>query len=405
MTDQHAGFLSHLLVIELASELTEWCGRCFVDAGARVILIEPRGGAPSRGLAPRVVSADNQHSLHFWFYNPGKESIELDLSSERDRRQLLDVVSRAHILIEGYGRDRLLGDFAISDSILSEANPDLIHVSITDFGQDGPWQHYRASDITHLALGGQVMMCGYDDAPESPPIAPAGGQAYHMAGSVAFLGALAALQAPAPEGGHFVDIAVHDVCASMTERALPHYDYEGKIVSRRTGRHADTRPTPRWQYPAADGRYVNALLYHVNADTWTSLVEWLDSKGMAEDLTDPMYYLTDYWQERQFHIYEVLARFIATMPAKELFHEGQKRGLILSDINEPMDLVWDPHLCARGFFRDIQHDELGMVRFPGSSIVASCGFVGPRRRAPRLNEHRDVLRRESQQMEGAWSDR
>jgi crotonobetainyl-CoA:carnitine CoA-transferase CaiB-like acyl-CoA transferase len=120
----------------------------------------------------------------------------------------------------------------------------------------------------------------------------------------------------------------------------------------------------------------------------------MDEQGMAEDLTDPMYFVPELFREHAGHISEVLGRFIATMSADEFFHGGQRRGLIVCDINYPEDLVPDEHLAARGFWRDIELADGSHGLFAASTFLCSESETGPWRRAPLLDEHGESLARE-----------
>lgn len=380
-----SGTLEHLVVVEVASPLTEWCGRLFSQAGARVVLVEPPGGAATRAMAPFYAGAtDPERSLHFWHYNTDKESVVLDLGAAADRETFLGLVAKADILIDAPG------PVAAAKQEVSGVNPRLVHVRVTPFGEGGPWEGLQATDLIHLALGGQMMMNGYDDMPASPPLAPMGNQSYHMAGSWAFVTALAMCQAA--ERGGFADVSVHAACAGMTEGALPNFDYTGQVVSRRTGRHASIAPTPPWQHRAADGRYMNAQMVNVPPQAWERFVQWMDSEGKAQDLTDPMYFVPEIFQERAAHISAVMGDFIASKTADEVFYRGQEIGLILSDINYPEDLVTDEHLAARQFWVDLEHEELGPLTFASSAFLAERTEIRPHRRAPHLNEHGAPIR-------------
>jgi crotonobetainyl-CoA:carnitine CoA-transferase CaiB-like acyl-CoA transferase len=382
--------LDGLVVVELAGERTEWCGKLFSQAGARVILVETPGGAAGRTQAPFYQQREDiEHSLHFWHYNTDKESVVLDLaSSVTDRETFLRLLGKADILVDGSEPGELAA-IGLPREAIERSNPKLVHVAVTAFGQDGPWASLQATDLVHLALGGQMMMNGYDDMPESPPIAGAGNQALHIAGTWAFIAALSSLYGG---GGCFVDLSVHEACAGMTELALPNYDYNGRIVSRQTGRHASIERTTQMQFPTSDGRHVRIELLNQLIGNWDSLVEWLESEGMAEDFADPMYYVPEFFVEHAQHIFEVIGRFCATKSGEELFHGMQQRGQLLADVNYPEDHLADPHLEARGFWNLVEHDLYGTMRFPGSPYVARESEISVRRRAPRLNEHDAEIR-------------
>ncbi|MFN0093767.1 MAG: CoA transferase [Dehalococcoidia bacterium] len=372
--------LEHLTVVELADVHTEWCGRLFAQAGARVILIEPTTGAATRAMAPYLAGhqGDPEFSLHFWHYNTDKESVTVDLTTTAGRMQLDALLSGADVLLDA-------GDEAAEG--LAAKHPQLVRVSVTPFGPDGPWAGYAGSDLVHLALGGQMMICGYDDIANTPPLAPTGEQAYHMAGTWAFIAALARLHARDAWGGGELGISVHEACAAMTENAFPTWDYTGKLSTRRTGRHASPGPTPPWQHRAKDGRYINAQLVNVPPPAWMNLVAWMEESGMAEDLTDPKYFVPETFRDEAGHISEVLSRFIGTKTASEFFHGAQARGLIISEVNYPQDLVDNDHLAARMFWREVDMGDGTTLPFAASTFLCAEAETGPWRRAPLLGEH------------------
>ena len=110
-------------------------------------------------------------------------------------------MATADIVIEDRRRLELHSDRALGLGLRGQTPPDasalrsLIWCSITPFGQDGPWANYQATDLVGLALGGPMMMNGYDpeDAPGAPPIRGHGDQGYNTACHYAVQGILAAL--------------------------------------------------------------------------------------------------------------------------------------------------------------------------------------------------------------------
>ena len=176
---------------------------------------------------------------------------------------------------------------------LASTNPGLIVCSLTPFGQTGPWRDYMTSDLLHMAAGGEMASCGYDEAdvPGAPPIAPGGGNAWHMGGHFAYMAIMAALVYRTVSGAG----TVH---RCLDPRGLrPHHRIRDRQLHlpRRSGatphrpspRH---RPTPRTQFRAKDGRYVNALVSgRLNPRYVKDLAALLDGYGMAGDLKDAKY--------------------------------------------------------------------------------------------------------------------
>ena len=163
--------------------------------------------------------------------------------------------------------------------------------SLTPFGQTGPWRDYLSSDLLHMAAGGEMASCGYDEAdvPNAPPIAPGGGNAWHMGCHFAYMAIMAALVHRTVSGlGQYIDASIHEACALTTEAAIANYVYRGEVLRRQTGRHHAAGPTPRTQFRAKDGTYVCALVGgRLNPRFVKELADLLDSYGMAGDLKDP----------------------------------------------------------------------------------------------------------------------
>ncbi|HEX2278239.1 MAG TPA: CoA transferase [Candidatus Tectomicrobia bacterium] len=176
------GPLTGLRVLELADEKGQFCGKLMADLGADVIKIEPPGGEHTRIVGPFLDDIPHrERSLSFWHYNTSKRGITLNLETPEGRGLFRRLVPTADVLLEtsppGY-----LPSLGLGYDELSRLNPRLIVCSLTPFGQTGPWRGYQSSDLLQLAAGGQMGCCGYDpeDVPAAPPIAPGGGNAWHI---------------------------------------------------------------------------------------------------------------------------------------------------------------------------------------------------------------------------------
>ena len=130
--------------------------------------------------------------------------------------------------------------------------------SLTPFGQTGPWRDYQTSDLLQLAAGGQMGCCGYDpeDVPDAPPIAPGGGNAWHIGSHFAYIAIMAAVCYRDVTGeGQYIDASVHEACALTTEAAIPTYIYTGMWCS--VGRAAAVEKSEPTQYITRDGAWLN----------------------------------------------------------------------------------------------------------------------------------------------------
>jgi crotonobetainyl-CoA:carnitine CoA-transferase CaiB-like acyl-CoA transferase len=384
--------LSGLKVIELAEDPGgELSGRLLVEMGAEVIKVEPPEGSPTRAIGPWVKGEPGpDSSLNFWYYNTGKKSAVLDIRAPGGIAALEKLLDGADIFISTL-QPRALAEIGLDLDALVGKIPGLIVLSVTAFGLTGPWKDYKSSDLVALALGGPLNSCGYDDH-SIPPIRPGGNQGYHTATSFALIGAMMALIERQKTGrGQLVDVSMHEGLAVNVELANPYWFYPKVNVQRQTCRHAQPSPTQPALFRCVDGRYVYYTLILSDQRAWQTLVQWMDSKGMAAQLTEPEFSDVKYRQENFYQIQELVECFFLVHEADQMYKEGQAAGLPIGVLNAPEDLFADEHLKARGFFVPVEHEGLGPVLFPGPSYRFSAFGEVPRTRAPKLGEHTEEV--------------
>jgi crotonobetainyl-CoA:carnitine CoA-transferase CaiB-like acyl-CoA transferase len=190
--------------------------------------------------------------------------------------------------------------------------------------------------------------------------------------------------------GQFIDASIHEACALTTEAAIANYIYRGETLRRQTGRHHAAGPTPRTQFRAKDGTYVTALISGgLNPRNVRNLADLMDSYGMAGDLKDPAYQDPAFIAANASHIIdELLAAFIASLPAEEVYHAAQERGFTWGAVRTTEALLDDAHLHDRGFWKQVEHAELGRsVVYPGEPAIYNGSPWRISRRAPLIGEH------------------
>lgn len=377
-----------LTVIELATDPGgEVVGKVMAQMGADVVKVEPPGGSPTRAMGPYAHGQiDADHSLSFWYYNTNKRSAVVDYATAEGRDQLLGLLADADVCITTLrsSEARALG---LEADQLRAGAPRLIVVSVTPFGLDGPWADWVSSDLVGLALGSPLNSCGYDDH-TIPPIRPGGDQGYQSAASAAQMGLMLALIERERTGqGQVVDVAMHDALAVGAELANPYWFYPGVVVHRQTCRHAQPTPTSPAIFQCADGHWLYFVIFVADRKSWQALLDWLDTLGVAVDLTGPEYDDAAYRQKHFGHIQEIVEVFFQLQTADEAYHEGQARGLAIGPINSPDDLVHDEHLQAREFFVPVTHDDGSSALYPGVPFRMAGIDTVALARAPKLGEH------------------
>ncbi len=319
------GALSGYRVLDLTDEKALLCGRLLTDMGAEVIRIE-KAESPFR------------------WENLGKQFVTLDIEPEAGRALFQELIKKADVLVEGQPPG-YLETLGLGYSQLAKINPRLIMTSITPFGQEGPYRDYKADDLVASALGGQLYVNG---EPEKPPLKSFGNQGYYLASLFAAIGVLLALLSRHSSGkGQHIDISLQECAAAALDHVLVRYFYEEEVAQRRGSWHWNNAFRV---FPAKDGYVLLSLFYQ-----WETLVEWLASEDMAEDLTDKKWQERDYRLEHSDHIAEVLERWTKSHAKAELVEKGQLMRFPWAEVASISELLASPQLKARNFWVEVEH--------------------------------------------------
>jgi len=387
--------LAGTTVLECGDARAEFGGLLLASMGADVIRLEGPRGSHSRHVGPFTTpEPDPEHSLCFSRYNLGKRSVCLDRESPEGRAAFERLARRAGLILDSGEASEVESRLGLYRE-LRTANPSLIVCTLTPFGLDGPWRDLKMTDLTHLALGGVMMSCGYDPRPDgvydTPPIAPAMWQAYHIACEHAVIAILAALNFRELTGaGDLIDVSIHEAVSICTEVAIPTYIYNQALVRRQTGRHAAEGVSRPWLRATKDGRYVKAFMFW-SARERRVIAEMMTEAGLEHDLNSDAYreLAERAPAEAATHFSTAIDRLCAALTAEEIFHRAQAKGLLWASVRYPEENLDDPHFQARGTFQPITHPELGRdLQYPVS--VGTDGHdrvTGFTRGAPRLGEH------------------
>ncbi len=386
-------------VLDLSTERGLLCGQILGDLGADVIKVEPPGGSPARQLAPFFEDqADPNRSIYWWAYNRNKRSITLDLEIEEGRELLRRLAARAHFLIEsfnpGYLRDRKLG---YED--LAAVNRELIYVSITPFGQDGPKATYADSDLVILAAGGPLLLCGDEDR---PPVRVCVPQAYLHACGDAAAGALVAHHERARSGlGQRVDVSAQQSVTLATQANNLAHRLGADDARRMAGgaRVGSQRVPLVWR--AQDGYVTSIFLFGPQLGVFTQrLMTYLHEVGACDAATrdkDWIAYgaLLASGQEPMAEyerVVRLIAGFFASRTKADLFKTALERGLLIAPITTVDEVLSSPQLDSRNYWQTLNHPELGRsFRYPGPFAKFSESPIVYRRRPPLVGEHNEEI--------------
>ena len=244
MNDQPE-MLAPYRVLDLTDERGQFAGKLLADLGADVIKVEPPQGDPARNRGPFVDDIPGpDRSLRWLAWNANKRSVTLDLSDAAGRDRFLYLAQSADFVLESFAPGRMDG-LGLGYEALSEANQRLILVSISPFGQSGPYRDYQATDIVFWAMSGNMSISGESSGP--PAHISDDCQSFLHAGGDAAIGALIALTQRARTGrGQHVDLSIQEATSRGLYQITGSWDMTGRNLAR------GERPTVGWSRAAVD---------------------------------------------------------------------------------------------------------------------------------------------------------
>src|SRR5678815_1664443 len=268
--------LEGLRVLDLSGPLGNYAGKLFGDLGAEVVLVEPPQGSGLRHQPPFLDDRPGiESSLAFAYHNTSKRGITLDLDKGEDQSRLRRLIESADVLIETE-RPGVMNERGLGYEALSALRPSLVMLSITPFGQTGPYAQYQAEDIVALALGGMLSLGGY---PDTAPMRVHGDQAILCANMYGAVAASVCLwQAETTGRGEHIDVSMQESVVMALENAVQFYDLEKTVRRRWAG---EQRFAGTGVYACRDG-YVFLMAGGIGANRfWDRTLQWFADEGMV----------------------------------------------------------------------------------------------------------------------------
>jgi formyl-CoA transferase len=342
------GPLAGLKVVEIASTIAgPACTRLLGDFGADVIKIEPPEGDPVRQMGRHV----GEVSLYAASILRNKRSVVLDLKIEQDLAVARALIEHCDILVENF-RPGVMERLGLGFEEMSKANPGLVMVRISGYGQDGPYAERPGYGAICEAVGGVRHLTG---DPDRPPARVALATTDYLSSVYAAFGALAAMRERDRSGrGQVVDVALYEAAFSQLEPAVPAYEKLG-IVPKREGPNLPSM-APNSLYPTRDGAYV--LIAANSNPTFERLVQLMAQPGL---LADPRF-ATIRSRGQPAHMKaldEIIAAWTAGFEGAELEAMLQQAEVPSARAYTIADIYGDPHFAARGMLQQVPHPVLG----------------------------------------------
>ncbi len=379
-------------VLDLTDERGQLAGFILAQLGADVIAVEPPGGVSSRHRPPYAGGEpDPERSLWHWSYNRGKRSVVIDTNTDAGRADLDRLVMSADIVIDTGSTGADLDSFRA-------ANPRLVTVTISGYGDDGPRSDWPATELTVWASSGALHVAGDVDR---PPVRVSSPQAWLHAGGEAADAALVALWERHRSGlGQHVSISAQLASMEATQSAILAEAIGGTPSKRAAGGGSYGGLQFRIVWPASDGHVTIAFLFGASLGVFTRrLMEWVYEEGFCDEGTRDKDWI-DYAvlldegiepQEEYDRVRQVVETFTSSKTKVELLEGAIQRKLLIAPISTIDEVAASEQMAARGFWDDVDLGGGEVVRFPGAFVVSDRAGLRSLSRPPHVGEHQSLM--------------
>jgi formyl-CoA transferase len=380
MQNNHQQILSGVKVLELGQLIAgPFASKTLADFGAEVIKVE----APGLGDPLRKWRMLHEGTSVWWqAQSRNKQSICLDLRVKEGQAIARKLALEADVLIENF-RPGTLEKWGLGWQELHEANPKLIMLRISGYGQDGPRRDEPGFAAIGEAMAGLRYITGH---PNDVPVRAGLSLGDTIAGLHGALGVLLALYERDARGGQgqMIDVALYEAVFNLTESLLPEYSAFGAIRQPAGGALPGIAPSNA--YLCADGQYV---LIAGNGDSiYKRLMALIGRADLGED---PDLAFNDGRAKRVVEIDAAINAWTKTLSLDEVLKGLLEAEVPSGKIYTAKDIAEDPHYHARGVIETVQAANGLKVQVPGIIPKLSQNPGSIRYRAPTLGEHTDQV--------------
>ena len=347
--------------------------RILADFGAEVIKVQP--------LLPQAEeTAFSKGYYNTW--NRNKLGITLNMNEPEGVAIARKLVGISDAVVENF-TPRVMANWGLDYENLKQIKQDIIMLSMSTMGNTGPWRDYVGFGPTVQAFSGITYLTSF---PDKPPLGLGYAYADHVAGLMAVLALLGALEYRRRTGeGQFIDVSQVEAMASLLGDAILDYTRNGKTVE--PVGNSSTHAAPHGVYRCrGDDRWCAITVF--TDEEWQGFKRALGNPNWAEDsrfatLTsrlknvDELNRLVEGWT-RQHSTEEVMTRL-------------QEQEVAAGVVQDASDLANDPQLKQRGFFVELDHPELGKTISDATPIRLSGTPAKYHRAAPTPGQDNDYV--------------
>ena len=371
--------LAGIRVLDLSAVYSgPMCAALLADQGAEVIKVETAGG----DIARRVGPAKGDISAVFAAMNRGKRSIVLDLKHAEGKAVLRDLIVRADVVMENF-RPGVLAKLGFPREELERLNPRLVYLSITGFGQDGPYTEARVYDAVIQAVSG--ISASHLEKPGGEPGLIATTVCDKLTSITAAQAVTAALLARERDGhGRVVELSMLDAALAFN---WPDAMYNHMFLDDPPAAFPEVGATLR-PYRTRDG-YVATMT--PQQDEFEALCRGLGAPELAQD---PRFSSTPARSRHPHELRAALEPLFAAFDTDELVARLKACDAPVGKVNRKPEVLVDAQVVHNRALVEIDHGALGRVRVAREAARFSGTEQAPPQPAPHLGEHGETVLRE-----------
>ncbi len=346
------GPLAGLRVVEVSGELGRFAGKILAESGASVVRIGHASSGPA--MADRALAA--RGGLLDWWYEGGKQTIEVDLDSNAGAATYRRLAEQADLVIDTTAPGRL-AELGLDHGELVGVNSQLVQVSLTPFGRSGPSAFWQTSDLVAGALGGVLSISGTADH----AVGAWGRQNLTFGSLMACICGLAGVHSARETGsGAFVDLSLHEVVTSSIDSLFFQWWFPDLLpVPQRALRQGSLH----WTRLHVNVECERGVCNVAPVPQPAALFRWMAEEGDPE--ADELSQLsTGEVLADLGRITNAIRRFARTKDSGELFHEAQRRHIAFGEVQTVAQVAANPQYDFRGFYRSVQGAEQARMPAP-----------------------------------------
>jgi crotonobetainyl-CoA:carnitine CoA-transferase CaiB-like acyl-CoA transferase len=350
--------LDGMTVLDFSHALAgPYCTMLMAAYGATVIKVEGPEGDIGRTWGPPFHGAD---ASYFVGLNSGKQSLAIDLKTAEGLDACRKLAAKADILIENF-RPGTMNRLGLDYVSLSVANPRLIYVSISGYGQTGPRRLEPAMDLIIQSASGLMSITG---TAAGETVKTGHSIADITAGLFSLIGAMMAIEARHRTGrGQFVDVSMMDTVMSSMLPSFARYLASG-VVPKPMGTLFDGI-VPYRNFVCADREITLAV---ASDKLWKSFCEAIDRTDLADDAD----YKTNPLRVKNRRVLEpILEALFRSRPAHQWVELLARHGVPATVVRNLKEVIDDEQTAARNMTPTVQHPVAGPIRVIGVPVQLS----------------------------------